>query len=336
MPPVNTFIFRIQRNDCLGSNPDETTGSRWQEYEVEASETTTLLTALDEIRNHQDGTLTYRQSCRSAICGSCAMKVNGRTRLVCKTHVGAVAITEKSGRRVVELAPQANQPVLKDLAVDIQPFFNRIHKIKPYLEEGDDTQTDVDRSSYDQVNHVTQCIMCGCCYSDCTVAEVSPDFIGPAALAKAFRFVSDPREGQKTERLKDLSQDHMMWSCARCAMCVEMCPKDVQPMEAIVKLRTRGLEKGYNKGVGAKHALAFHEDIQKHGHLNEFTILQRSVGIFGAMKEMGTALHLLKKGKIPSPFPHKSEGVQELKKIYQTLEENPIDVETKAKEVVPE
>ena len=107
-------------------------------------------------------------------------------------------------------------------------------------------------------------------------------------------------------------------------------------MEAIVKLRTRGMAKGFIDGPGPRHALAFHEDIQKWGDLNEFTLLQRTVGIMGSIAELGTAWHLLKKGKIPSLFPHKSEGVAELAKIYAILEEHPLDVETKAKEVVPE
>ncbi len=326
--PVKSYTFRIQRNK---KTPDGRLESQWKEYTVKATETTTILTLLEEIKGDQDGSLTFRQSCRSAICGSCAMKISGRTRLACKTHVGAVA---RDG--VVEVAPQANQPVLKDLAIDIRPFFDRINKITPYLEEGAETDSVLERTAYDQVNHVTQCIMCGSCYSDCVMAEVSQEFIGPAALAKAFRFVSDPREGQKTRRLEQLSEPNMMWSCARCAMCVETCPKDVKPMEAIVKLRTRGVNKGMNAGPGAKHALAFHGDITKTGNLNEFTLMMRTVGIMGTLEELGTALHLVKKGKVPSLFPHKSEGVAELAKIYEILEANPVDVETKAKEVVPE
>ncbi|HIJ85987.1 MAG TPA: succinate dehydrogenase, partial [Magnetococcales bacterium] len=204
------------------------------------------------------------------------------------------------------------------------------------LQEGPETDKNVGRSSYDQVNHVTQCIMCGSCYSDCTMAEVSDKFLGPAALAKAFRFVSDPREGMKTARLRELSEENQMWSCCRCAQCVETCPKDVKPMEAIVKLRTRGMAKGYVDGPGPRHALAFHGDIQKTGDLNEFTLMQRTIGIMGTLGELGMALHLMKKGKVPSPFPHKVEGVEELGNIFRILEENPLDVETKAKEVAPE
>ncbi|MBF0296827.1 MAG: 4Fe-4S dicluster domain-containing protein [Magnetococcales bacterium] len=326
--PVNTYTIRIQRKR---KTSDGRIDSHWKEYSVKATETTTILSILEEIKGEQDGTLTFRQSCRSAICGSCAMKIGGRTRLACKTHVGVVARDN-----VVEIASQANQPVLKDMAIDIGPFFERVHKITPYLTEGPETDAVTEKTAYDQVNHVTQCIMCGSCYSDCTMAEVSPEFIGPAALAKAFRFVSDPREGQKTKRLRQLAEPHMMWSCARCAMCVETCPKDVKPMEAIVKLRTRSVAKGFNDGPGPKHALAFHHDIQQSGHLNEFTLMMRTVGIMGTLEELGTAFHLLKKGKVPSLFPHKSAGLAELAKIYEILEQNPLDVETKAKEVVPE
>lgn len=326
--PVQKYTFRIQRNRRNAAGEVE---SRWQEYQVEAAETTTVLTALEEIKGHQDGTLTFRQSCRSAICGSCAMRISGRTRLACKTHVGAVA---RDG--VVEIRPQGNQPVLKDMAIDIGPFFQRVRKITPYLQEGSEAATEVNKDSYAQVNHVTQCIMCGSCYSDCTMAEVDPDYLGPAALAKAFRFVSDPREGRKSDRLTRLTEPHGMWSCARCTLCVEVCPKDVAPMEAIVKLRTRGLEQGLRDGAAQRHALAFHEDIQASGDLNEFTLMMRTVGIFGTLAELGSALHLVRKGKVPSPFPHKVEAVEELKKIYDILERTPLDVETKAKEVVPE
>ncbi|MEO5345303.1 MAG: 2Fe-2S iron-sulfur cluster-binding protein [Magnetococcus sp. YQC-9] len=324
----HVYIFRIQRNmpGQVGA-----VQSHWQEYSVESEPNTTILTLLETIKGQQDGTLTFRQSCRSAICGSCAISISGRTRLACKTHVGAVA---KDG--VVEITPQKNQPVLKDLAIDIRPFFARVHGIKPYLQDGPEKAGKVTSTAYDQVNHVTQCIMCACCYSECTMAEVNPAYIGPAALAKAFRFVSDPREGKKTERLRELTEANGIWSCTRCTMCVDVCPKEVAPMEAIVKLRTRSLDKGYDESAAAKHALAFHADIVKSGQLNEFTLMMRTLGIFGSLKETAMAWHLAKKGKIPSPFPHTIAGVDELRRIYSALERAPVDVETKAKQAVPE
>ncbi|OSM00142.1 succinate dehydrogenase/fumarate reductase iron-sulfur subunit [Magnetofaba australis] len=319
-----TYTLRIQRNT---PQADGSLATRWDDFELPAKPLTRILDLLEVVKCEHDGSVTYRQSCRSAICGSCAMKISGKTRLACKTHIGDVA----DENNVVTLAPMGNQPVLKDLAVNIGKFFKKVHAITPYLEEGAETALQIGADSFDQVNHVTQCIMCGCCYSDCTVAEVSDKFLGPAALAKAFRFVSDPREGQKTGRLGTLSEmEGGVWSCSRCTMCVEVCPKDVKPMEAIVKLRTRAMDKGYLDSVGARHAQAFHGDIQTVGDLNEFTLLQRSVGIAGTIGAMGDALHLMKKGKIPSPFPHKAQDVEELKKIYEHLEKNPVDVETKA------
>ena len=323
------YTLRIERNS---QKADGSLDTKWQEFTVEGGETATILMLLEDVKGTQDGSVTFRQSCRSAICGSCAMKIGDRTRLACKTHIGAVA--DENG--VVEISPQRNQPVLKDLVVDIAPFFDKVMQIKPYLQDGPEADTKVGASAYDQVNHVTQCIMCGSCYSDCTMSEVSKEYLGPAALAKAFRFVSDPREGRKTERLRELSENHGMWSCVRCVQCVATCPKDVKPMEAIIKLRTRGLDRGFLSGPGQKHAMAFHNDIQSAGDLNEFTLLLRTVGITGTIAEMGVALHLLKKGKIPSMFPHKSEGIDELRIMYRDLEDNPLDVETKAEEVEPE
>ncbi|MEO5365804.1 MAG: 2Fe-2S iron-sulfur cluster-binding protein [Magnetococcus sp. WYHC-3] len=323
------YTFRIQRNH---RGEDGHVESRWQDFRVALRPNATVLSGLEEIKGQQDGSLTYRMSCRSYICGSCAMRINGRTRLACKTHVGQVA----DAQGVVEISPMRNHAVLKDLAVDIGSFFQLVRQVDPFLQEGEESVTAVDARSYDQVNNVSQCILCGCCHSDCTMAEVSPRFLGPAALAKAFRFVSDPREGQKSRRLEQLSGADGMWSCSRCTLCVEVCPKDVAPMEAIVKLRTRGVARGLVEGHGARHALAFHTDLQEHGDLNEFTLMQRTLGIVGTLSELGAALHLARKHKIPSPFPHDVQGVEEVRRIFQILQEQPLDVETKAEIAEPE
>jgi succinate dehydrogenase / fumarate reductase iron-sulfur subunit len=185
------------------------------------------------------------------------------------------------------------------------------------------------------VNMVSNCIMCGCCYSDCTEMVESPDFLGPAALAKAFRFVADPREGHKTERLQELSEKDGIWDCTRCGMCIDACPKDVAPMEAIVKLRTRAIEAGITDNPGARHAIGFKKDIAKNGMLNEPMLLLKTLGISGAIGQLGNAVHLAKKGKIPSPFPHKVEDVHEVDKIFKELDANPIEVETKQEDTGP-
>jgi succinate dehydrogenase / fumarate reductase iron-sulfur subunit len=165
----------------------------------------------------------------------------------------------------------------------------------------------------------------------------NPDFIGPAALAKAFRFVSDPREGNKTHRLKALSEKNGIWDCTRCGMCLDACPKGVDPMEAIVKLRTRAIQNpNVPANAGERHARVFKKDIATWGILNEPFMLLKTLHV-GVLGQLGNALNLAKKGKIPNPFPvdHKVEGLDEVQKIYDILQQNPIDVETKAEDTGP-
>ena len=326
--PQQTVRFRIRR----GENIDGAYKTWVEEFDVPYDDSTTVLQGLEWIKGQEDGSLTFRRSCRAAICGSCAMVINGRSRLACVSKIGEVLPYSDEG--VVDVAPQNNQPVLKDLVVDIQPFYSKVEKIHPYVMEGTETDKNVNKQSFEQVNLVSNCIMCGACYSDCTAMAENPNFIGPAALAKAFRFVSDPREGNKTERLKELSEKDGIWDCTRCGMCIDACPKGVAPMEAIVKLRTRAIDAGVTDNPGARHALAFKDDIANWGVLNEPMLLLKTLGV-GVLGQMGTALHLASKGKIPSPIPHKVEGLDEVRKIYAELEANPLTVETRREDTGP-
>lgn len=328
---VTTVTFKIQRTDTQGN-------IKWQSYEVPYTPATTVLSALEEIKGAQDGSLTFRRSCRASICGSCAMVVANKSRLACKTKVvDLINGNETKNIAPVEdntivIQPQRNQPVLKDLVVDIKPFFGKVRDITPYVQAGDETQTDVDKTSFEQVNMVSNCIMCGACYSDCTAMVENPDFIGPAALAKAFRFVADPREGRKTERLEMLSKKNGIWDCVRCNMCIDACPKGAAPMEAIVKTRTLAMEAGVRNNAGARHALAFKKDIATWGMLNEPLMVIKTKGLWGSLKMIKDVINLGRKGKIPSPMPfdHKPGNLNEIKAIYKELAENPIDVQTKA------
>ncbi len=319
-----------------------------QDFTIPYDATTTVLGALEYVKGEIDGSLTFRRSCRASICGSCAMVVNGRSRLACKTKVidilggneakniaaASVAVGEAN---VIEVGPQRNQPVLKDLVVDIEPFYKKVKEILPYVQEGPEKEENVTKDSFSQVNMVSNCIMCGACYSDCTAMVENPSFIGPAALAKAYRFVSDPREGNKTERLKELSEKNGIWDCTRCGMCIDACPKGVAPMEAIVKLRSLAMEAGITHTEGAKHAMAFKDDIATWGVLNEPFMLLKTKGVMGAIAQIPNALNLAKVGKIPHPFPfdHKVEGLDEVKAIYAELKKNPLDVKTKAADSGP-
>jgi|GEM_PF-29507 len=338
--PARKFVtLRILRGTIVGGKLVQKT----QDFKVPYDQRTVVLGALEWIKGEVDGTLTFRRSCRASICGSCGMYINGRSRLACKTKIVDLLQGNESkniaasGDGVIEISPQKNQPVLKDLVVDIHPFYDKVKKIVPYVQDGPEKEHHVNKDSFAQVNMVSNCIMCGGCYSDCTAMVENPDFLGPAALAKAYRFVADPREGDKTKRLQELSEKDGIWDCTRCGMCIDACPKGVAPMEAIVKLRSLAIEAGVTDNEGARHAMTFKDDIETWGILNEPFMLLKTKGIFGSIGQIGNALNLAKKGKIPNPLPfeHKVERLDEVKAIYKELQDNPLDVKTKAADSGP-
>jgi succinate dehydrogenase / fumarate reductase, iron-sulfur subunit len=344
VPLKGTVTLRVLRGTVTAGKLVQQT----QDFAVPYDGTTTMLAALEWVKGEVDGTLTFRRSCRASICGSCAMVINGRSRLACKTKVVdllngnaeknmANAIESVGEANVIEVGPQRNQPVLKDLVVDIQPFYEKVKGIVPYVQEGAEKEPNVNKDSFSQVNMVSNCIMCGACYSDCTAMVENPNFIGPAALAKAYRFVADPREGNKTERLKELSEKNGVWDCTRCGMCIDACPKGVAPMEAIVKLRSLAMEAGVTDNDGARHAMVFKGDIATWGVLNEPFMLLKTKGVLGSIGQLGNALHLAKKGKIPNPLPfdHKVERLDEVRRMYAELKANPLDVKTKQLDTGP-
>lgn len=332
-------VLRILRGTLVGDKLVQKT----QDFEVPYDGTTTVLGVLEWVKGELDGTLTFRRSCRASICGSCAMYINGRSRLACKTKVTDLLEGNESKNiaaakdGVIEISPAKNQPVIKDLVVDIQPFYEKVKAIAPYVQAGPEEESHVNKDSFSQVNMVSNCIMCGACYSDCTAMVENPNYLGPAALAKAYRFVSDPREGNKTERLKELSEDNGVWDCTRCGMCIDACPKDVAPMEAIVKLRSLAIQAGVTNNEGARHAMAFKGDISTWGILNEPFMLLKTKGLMGSIGQLGNALNLAKQGKVPNPFPfeHKVDGLDEVRAIYKELKENPLDVRTKQEDTGP-
>ena len=246
-------------------DPEADDGARYQDYSVDMPEHVTVLDALIQVREYVDGTLALRCSCRSAICGSCAMRIDQRARLACKTKVVELA-TEPGQEILVE--PMGNMPVIKDLVTDMLVHWGKVRQVEPWLQPtGPEPEREylVPNEAMFELNQAMNCIHCGACVSDCTVLEVDKNFIGPAALAKAYRFVGDPRETRDPnasvhrERLRKLSEYAGIWDCTRCNMCVEVCPKDVRPMDLILALRRKAIEAGQAEVIGAKHVLEFVE-----------------------------------------------------------------------------
>src|SRR3989440_4588641 len=219
--------------------PESGEAAFWQEYTVDLEGHRSVLEAILTARADQDGSIGIRCSCRAAICGSCGVRINGKPGLACNTHLEHVA-GEDGDAIVVE--PMGNMPVLKDLIVDMDAVhWKKIQRVTPWLlPEGEPPEREyvVPHEAMVDVTQTMACIQCGACVSDCLAMEVDPEFVGPAALAKAYRFVGDPRDEEHFERLNDLAQDpHRMFDCTHCFMCVQPCPKDVNPMGQIMRLR---------------------------------------------------------------------------------------------------
>lgn len=316
------LTFTIQR-----FNPEVDSTPHPQEIRLDVSRGMTVLDALIRIKNECDGSLALRYSCRSAICGSCGMTINGSEKLACRTSLRKEL--ERHGH--IMIAPLRNLPVIKDLVVDMSSFWEKIRDVHPWLvsknrptHEGDGpAQPNEQGHANPQFHNVDACIMCGACVAACTVHEVSKGFLGPAALAKADRFLSDPRESPSATRarLSALQDDHGIWDCTRCNFCVEVCPKDVKPMEAIVRLRRASLERGLTHTGGARHVLGFTDLIEQQGRLNEALMPLKVVEgePRGLMHVLPLGVKMLLKGKIPNPFAHALPGLNHLQVLIRRV-----------------
>lgn len=297
-------------------NPEIDPHPRTEEYRLDVGRGTTVLDALIRIKNEHDGSLALRYSCRSAICGSCAMDINGSEKLACRTSVRK----EWERHGAITIAPLRNLPVIKDLVVDMSPFWGKVRDVSPWLSAPpqESALPALLPGSYD-FHNVDACIMCGACVAACTVHEVSRGFLGPAALAKADRFVEDPREphAAKRHRLTVLEQDHGIWDCTRCNFCVEVCPKDVRPMEAIIRLRRSAIATGLTLAEGARHITGFVELIERHGRLNEALMPLKIVGrnLKRLLSVLSLGFAMLRKGKVPSPFAPAIPGIAQIRAI---------------------
>ncbi|MDW8339572.1 MAG: 4Fe-4S dicluster domain-containing protein, partial [Thermoleophilia bacterium] len=170
----------------------------------------------------------------------------------------------------------------------------------------------------DVIHKESLCIMCGCCVSECNSMEADPDFLGPAALAKGFRFVGDPRDRARVERLQAYSGKHGIWDCTRCYFCNERCPKGVDPRDAIAKLGAEAMREGIDSDMGARHARWFVTSAKTTGWLRETELVPKTQGVVRSLREIGFAMRLLRHGKVPPPFPpHVAKDVDEARRLYE-------------------
>ncbi len=338
--------------------PESGEAAYWEEFNVELDPSLSVLDGLLQAKDRDDGSLSVRCSCRAAICGSCGMKINGQSGLGCKTQVGeAQELAEKKasvspsadgGTPPIVIEPMGNMPVIKDLITDMEStHWTKIRRVTPWLlphGEPPEREYVVEPESMIDITQSMACIQCGACVSSCLSMEADPDFIGPAALAKAYRFVGDPRDAETVERLHDLAHDpHGIYDCTHCFSCIDACPKGVAPMDQIMRLRRKAGEEGVHDDPnnGHNHVTAMTNIIEKFGTNDEALLIQESYapGIKGKLRPQGikelivslpTVLRAIKTGKarslsklIPGIHPKLPDGAQdEVREIYEHAEEH--------------
>jgi len=215
---------------------------RFDEFHVPYTKGMTVLDALMYARDHYDPSLTFRHSCRQAVCGSDAMFVNGQQRLCCKTQMNELEWP-------VRVEPLPHQDVVKDLVVDMQHFYDQMHAVEPYF-QGDENAPEGEeqkqtRENREKIKMSTRCIWCGACMSSCNIAAGDNEYLGPAAINKAYRFYMDEREDQaelEEHRLRILEQEHGVWRCQTQFSCTEVCPKDIPLTEHIQELKREAVK----------------------------------------------------------------------------------------------
>jgi succinate dehydrogenase / fumarate reductase, iron-sulfur subunit len=361
-----TYTLKVRRYQ-----PESGEGPYWEQFNVDLDPSLSVLDGLLQAKDRDDGSLSVRCSCRAAICGSCGMKVNGSSTLGCKTQIGEAH--EQANRRKADdvppplgadelpppgsangsadnpivVEPMGNMPVIKDLITDMEStHWAKIRRVTPWLlphGEAPEREYVVEPESMIDITQSMACIQCGACVSSCLSMEADPDFIGPAALAKAYRFVGDPRDAETKERLHDLAHDpHGIYDCTHCFSCIDACPKGVAPMDQIMRLRRKAGEEGIqDPNSGHDHEIAFVKIIEKKGTLDESMLVQESYapGVKGKLKpskrgiketigSIPTVLRAMKTGKARLKFipglHHKLPGnaMDEVKAIYEHAEQH--------------
>lgn len=237
-PPANaarqTITLRVRRSEPGVSAP------RWAVWDVPLEDRATVLDALFYALRTHDRSLAFRCACRAAMCGSCAMVVNGSERLACKTPLASL------GRGPIRVEPLRNLPVIKDLVVDLEPFFDKYRRVEPWVRVHPHLAEPVvvppDDPARVAIGEGLDCISCGACYSACPMVAADPDYLGPMQLLRVFNVLADEREApMATHERAEAFGRHGIWRCHGIAECTRVCPKGLDPARAIRRLKRGAL-----------------------------------------------------------------------------------------------
>lgn len=299
----------------------------YKHYEMEVGKDELILDLLNRIKWEHDGSFSYRRSCRHGICGACAIKVNGRATLACKQN--ALELVELFGDELL-IEPSSTKRAVKDMIIDKSDFWAKHAAVKPYVvADVDPHPTHETKQSIAEFNNFLDadlCIQCGACHYSCPALEVNDAFLGPAALNAAYRFTVDTRDEAGKERLEITSQlGSGVWDCVKCFECAEACPKDINPIEKITKLHNLEFSEGVaESNVATRHAEGFLRGMKKTGFLDEADIVTYSEGYLGMYKHLGTAMRMMKSGKIHwhsgIPFINSIPKIKNLDEVQKLIE----------------
>lgn len=220
--------FKIQRY-----NPEVDQAPHYEVYEADCEPTDRVLDGLNYVKWYLDGTLSYRRSCAHAVCGSDAMRINGRNRLACKILI-------KDLKQPITIEPLLGLKVIKDLIVDMEPFFAKYRLMKPYLinsEDPGDRERLQSQSDVDVFEEATKCILCGSCTTSCPSFWANGEYFGPAAIVAQYRFIFDTRDDATSERLQIADKQMGVWRCRTIFNCVEACPREINVTRCIGKVK---------------------------------------------------------------------------------------------------
>ena len=229
------ITLKIRRYNPDGTDTQPANEDYWEEFTLTALATDRVLDALHQVKWNQDGSLTFRRSCAHGVCGSDAMRINGKNRLACKA-----LLKDLNPARPITVEPIQGLPVEKDLVVDMEPFFASYREIMPFLMPADKDpererlQSPEERQRYDDT---TKCIMCAACTSSCPVFWTDGQFFGPAAIVNAHRFIFDSRDAGEWERMEILNDRAGVWKCRTVFNCTDACPRGIQVTEAISEVK---------------------------------------------------------------------------------------------------
>jgi succinate dehydrogenase / fumarate reductase iron-sulfur subunit len=220
-------------------DPESDKSHHFDNFDVPCRMGMTVLDGLNHIRDKLDGSLAYRASCREGVCGSCGMHINGMYRLACETQIKLLDTD------TIVIRPLAHLPIIRDLFMDMNPFWEKYELIKPYLIPGDMLSPDRERlqtpDDRQKLNGLIECILCLCCHASCTLTMTDPEYLGPAALLKMNRFFQDSRDQAYHERLDLVEGDHGIFRCHTIFNCQKVCPKALDPTGSIAKLKQQAV-----------------------------------------------------------------------------------------------